>query len=235
MMPAVTTATRPPTTEPPRDPSADTLPADPFAPLAELLRPLAERGVVRDFRKGERVIEEGQRGDELYIILTGRLRSCARNAKGREITYGIYGPGEYLGEMSLDGGPRSASVVALEACRCVMVTRQTLLGHIRERPEFALEFIANVIKRARAATESARELALSDAYGRLRILLETLAVDAADGQRELREPLTHRDIASRVGCSREMVTRLMKDLESGGYLEVSARSVRLARPLPARW
>ncbi len=203
--------------------------------LPELLRPLAERGVVREFAKDERVIQEGERGDELYIILAGRLRSCARNDKGREITYGIYGPGAYLGEMSLDGGPRSASVVAVEATRCVMVTRQTLLAHIREQPEFALEFIGNVIKRARAATQSARGMALSDAYGRLKVLLESLAGASVPPPQTLDEPLTHRDIASRIGCSREMVTRLIKDLEDGEYLAVSGHQVRILRRLPASW
>jgi CRP/FNR family cyclic AMP-dependent transcriptional regulator len=227
-------ATRTPA-DPARIAPAGAGPADPFAPLPELLRPLAERGVVRDFRKDERVIEEGQRGDELYIILAGRLRSCARNDRGREITYGIYGPGEYLGEMSLDGGPRSASVVAMEKSRCVMVTRQSLLAQIRERPEFALELIAKVIGRARAATESARGMALSDAYGRLKQLLESLVHAGPRLPQAIEEPLTHRDIASRVGCSREMVTRLMKDLEEGGYLAVVDQRMHIVRALPARW
>lgn len=136
--------------------------------------------------------------------------------------------------MSLDGGPRSASVVALDDCRCVMVTRQTLLAHICERPEFALDFIENVIRRARAATESAKQLALSDAYARLKGFLESVTERHESGLGSF-ELLTHRDIASHVGCSREMVTRLMGDLEDGGYLAVVGQQVRVLRRLPPKW
>jgi CRP/FNR family cyclic AMP-dependent transcriptional regulator len=208
---------------------------DPFASLPSNLKPLAARGVIKAVRKGERVIVEGRMGDELYIILAGRLRAYSRNDKGREITYGIYGPGEYLGEMSLDGGPRSASVVAVEASRCAMVTRQTLLQYIGEHPDFALELIGKLIRRARAATLSARQLALNDAYGRLKLLLESLALPQTDGTSIVAEALSHRDIAHRVGCSREMVTRLMKDLRDGAYISESARGLALRKLLPGRW
>lgn len=204
-----------------------------LAVLPDTLRPLAARGELKAVRKHQRLIEEGRYGDELYIILSGRLRAFSRNDNGREITYGVYGPGEYLGEMSLDGGPRSATVVALEASRCVMVARQTLLSHIAEEPEFAMELVAKLIRRARAATFSAKQLALNDAFGRLKLLLEELAVEQADGTRVIAERLTHREIANRLGCSREMVTRLLKDLERGGYID--SQAVRLLRPLPSRW
>ena len=83
--------------------------------LPEPLRQLAQRGEVKRFRKQQRLIEEGTHGDTLFVILSGRLRAFSADERGREIVYGIHGPGEYLGEMSLDGGPRSASVVAEEA------------------------------------------------------------------------------------------------------------------------
>lgn len=206
-----------------------------LAVLPETLRPLAARGELKTVRKHQRLIEEGRYGDELYIILSGRLRAFSRNDAGREITYGIYGPGEYLGEMSLDGGPRSASVVAVEASRCAMVTRQTLLGYIREEPEFALALIAKLIRRTRAATLSARQLALNDVYGRLKMLLESMAVAQADGSRLIAERLTHRDIANRLGCSRGMVTRLMGDLDAGGWVHGAGERLVLSASLPARW
>lgn len=208
-----------------------------LALLPESLRPLAARGELKTVRKHQRLIEEGRHGDELYIILAGRLRAFSRNDNGREITYGIYGPGEYLGEMSLDGGPRSATVVAVEASRCAMVTRQTLLSHIADEPQFALELVAKLIRRARAATLSARQLALNDVYGRLKMLLESLAVERPDGSRHIDERLTHREISNRLGCSREMVTRLMRDLESGGFVveDPATRAITLPRPLPLRW
>jgi CRP/FNR family transcriptional regulator, cyclic AMP receptor protein len=203
--------------------------------FSDSLRALARRGEVRRYRKGTVLIEEGDRGDTIYIVLSGRLRAYASGDRGREITYGVYGPGEYLGEMSLDGGPRSASVETLEPSQCSVVTRQTLREHIAEQPEFAFELLSKVIRRARSATHGAKQLALNDVYGRLAALLNEQAVARPDGGREIAERLTHRDIANRLGCSREMVSRLLKDLEVGGYIEPSGASLRIAKALPARW
>jgi CRP/FNR family cyclic AMP-dependent transcriptional regulator len=203
--------------------------------LSEPLRALARRGEIRHYRKNTLLIEEGDHGDTLYLILAGRLRSYASGDKGREITYGVYGPGEYLGEMSLDGGPRSANVITLEASSCAVITRTTLQQHIAEHPEFAFHLIAKVIRRARAATLSAKQLALNDVYGRLVLLLDGLAVAQSDGTRRIEERLTHQELANRLGCSREMVSRLMKDLELGGYLQPQPGQWRLPRALPARW
>ena len=213
-------------------------PVDPLAVLPDPLRRLALRGELKRYRKGHRLIEEGEHGDTIFIILAGRVRvfgsGRSDSNRTREITYGSYGVGEYLGEISLDGGPRSASVEALEACECVVVTRQTLLQHIAEHPEFAFDLLAKVIRRARAATLSAKQLALNDVYGRLALLLNELATPQPDGTRLIAERLTHQEMANRLGCSREMVSRLVKDLE-GGYLSVDAGRYRLLRPLPSRW
>ena len=89
-----------------------------FAALSDTVRALAERGIVRSYRKGTVLIEEGDRGDTLYVLLSGRVRVYSSNEAGREVSYGVYGAGEYLGEMSLDGGPRSASVITLEPTAC---------------------------------------------------------------------------------------------------------------------
>ncbi len=194
--------------------------------LPPALALLAERGVLRSYRKGTLLIEEGSQGDSLYLVVSGRLRVFGCDSRGREVTYGSYGAGEYVGEMSLDGGPRAASVITEEASRCVLLTRQSLLAHIAAHPEFALELLTKVIRRARAATLSTKQLALNDVYGRLKALLES----PPDGR------LTHQSMARQLGCSREMVSKLMKDLELGGYLEREAggRFV-LLKALPARW
>jgi CRP/FNR family cyclic AMP-dependent transcriptional regulator len=126
-------------------------------------------------------------------------------------------------------------VITLEATECAVVTRRTLREHIAANPEFAFELLGRVIHRARRATQSARSMALLDVYGRVVQLLESMAVPQEDGSRVILQRLTHRDIANRVGCSREMVSRLMKDLQDGRYLEVAGEGVRLLRRLPARW
>lgn len=214
-------------------------PLDPLAVLTDSLRELARRGELKRYRKGHRLIEEGEQGDTIFIILSGKVRvfgtGTSDKTRDREITYGTYGVGEYIGEISLDGGPRSASVEVIEACECAVVTKQTLLRHIAEHPEFALDLLAKVIRRARAATLNAKQLALSDVYGRLVLLLNELAVPQPDGTRLVAERPTHQEMANRLGCSREMVSRLMKDLEGGGYVRALDTGLALAKPLPSRW
>jgi CRP/FNR family cyclic AMP-dependent transcriptional regulator len=203
---------------------------------SEALRALAARGTPRTYGKARLLIEEGELGDTLFIILAGRLRAFAGADNGREITYGSYGPGEFVGEMSLDGGPRAASVEAVERSVCAVVTRRTLEAFITERPDFAFELIAKLIRRARAATLSARQMALNDVYGRLRICLESQAAEPdAAGVRAIRPRPTHLGIARQIGCSREMVSRLMKDLERGAHVAVASDTLHLLRSLPARW
>jgi CRP/FNR family cyclic AMP-dependent transcriptional regulator len=200
------------------------------------LQALAARGMQRSYRKGTLLIEEGTHGDTLYVLLDGRVRAFSSDARGREVVYGVYGPGDYFGEMSLDGGPRSASVIADTACTCAVLTRQTLREYIRADPEFAFELIARVIRRARLATQSAKSMALLDVYGRLVQLLESLAVGRDDGLRVIEERLTHAEIAARVGCSREMVSRLMKDLVAGCYLRRGpASGWTVLRSFPQAW
>jgi CRP/FNR family cyclic AMP-dependent transcriptional regulator len=209
--------------------------ADLLADLPPPLQKLAALGVQRRYRTPAMLIEEGDQGGSVYLVLSGRLRAFVSDARGREVTLGLHGPGEYVGEMSLDGGPRSASVQAVEPTVCVVVTRETLLRHIADDPEFALGLIVRLIRRARLATESARSMALLDVYSRLRRLLEERAEAQADGTRVVAERLTHQAIASEIGCSREMVSRLMKDLENGQYVAVRQRRLFLLRSLPPRW
>ncbi len=216
-------------------PASIAVATDPLAVLPEPLRLLARRGELKRYRKGHLLIEEGESGDTLFIILAGRVRVFGTGERDREITYGTYGAGEYHGEISLDGGPRSASVVTLEACECVLVTRLSLLQHIAEHPEFAFDLLAKISRRARAATLNAKQLALNDVYGRLVLLLNDLAVAQPDGTRCVTERLTHREMANRLGCSREMVSRLLKDLEAGGFVRSETGLLKLLRVLPARW
>jgi len=209
--------------------------ADLLAALPAPLRELAAQGAVRRYRANTTLIEEGDRGDTLFVVLRGSLRIFSADPDGREITLAIYGPGEYVGEMSLDGGVRSASVSTEEASVCAVVTGVSLRQHLSANPEFTLELIQRLVRRTRLATENARSLALLDAYGRLVRLLDGLAVARADGTRLVEQRLTHRDIAQRIGCSRELVSRLLKDLQQGGYVAREAQRYTLLRKLPAKW
>jgi CRP/FNR family cyclic AMP-dependent transcriptional regulator len=196
---------------------------------------LARRGELKRLRRGVQIITEGDRGDTLYIVLSGRLRAYSVGEDDREITYATYGAGDYIGEMGLDGGLRSAHVETLEATLCAVVTRPTLERHIQEDPRFAFELLAKVIRLARVATLSLRQIALNDVYGRLKALLESVAVARPDGTRVADPAPSHLEMSRSLGCSRPMISRVMKDLERGGYIEIGRRHVVLRRPLPAKW
>jgi CRP/FNR family transcriptional regulator, cyclic AMP receptor protein len=204
--------------------------------LPPVPRALAREGQVRRYRKNVLLISEGDQSDVMFVLLRGRVRAFSMGASDREITFATDGPGGYFGEMSLDGGPRSASVVTLEPCVCSVVQRATALRLVAENPEVALHLLRSVIGRARFATDSARNLALHDVYGRLIRVLDDMAQSSVrDGTRLLFERLTHLELARRIGASREMVSRVMKDLQRGGYIEVRAGGIVLLKPLPERW
>jgi CRP/FNR family cyclic AMP-dependent transcriptional regulator len=208
---------------------------DLFAPLQqETLRTIATSGVVRAFPKQTVLIHEGDVGDALYIILSGRVKVYASNEAGREVVINFHGPGEYVGEMSLDGSPRSASVITVEPTTCAIVNRAQFRDFLAANPDFAQHLIRTLIHRARSATENVKSLALSDVYGRLVRLLNALAVEV-DGKRLVQERLTQQDIADRVGASRDMIGKLLKDLVAGGYLLVEDRQITILRRLPPGW
>jgi CRP/FNR family cyclic AMP-dependent transcriptional regulator len=214
-----------------RDAASDDL----FAPLApETLRAIAASGVVRQFPKNAVLINEGEHGDSLFIVLSGKVKVYASNEAGKEIIIDFHGPGEYVGEMSLDGSPRSASVMTVEPTTCAVVGRAHFRDFILDHPDFALHLIEMLIRRVRHTTESVKSLALSDVYGRLVRLLLSLAVER-DGRLVVPEKLTQQDIAERVGASRDMISRLMKDLVGGGYLAIEDRTITILRKPPPGW
>jgi CRP/FNR family cyclic AMP-dependent transcriptional regulator len=211
------------------------VPEDPYAPLApDTVRAIAASGVVRQFPKNAIIINEGEHGDSLFIVLSGKVKVYASNEAGKEVVIDFHGPGEYVGEMSLDGSPRSASVMTVEPTTCAVVSRAHLREFVLAHPEFALHLIEVLIRRVRAATENVKSLALTDVYGRLVRLLLSLAVDR-DGQLVVPERLTQQDIAERVGASRDMISRLMKDLVGGGYLRIEERVITILRKPPSGW
>jgi CRP/FNR family cyclic AMP-dependent transcriptional regulator len=212
-----------------------TPPAQSSPPLANAtLQEIAAGGVTRAFPKSTVLIHEGDVGDSLYIILSGRVKVYASNEEGKEVVIDFHGPGEYVGEMSLDGAPRSASVMTVEPTTCAIVNRAQFREFLLAHPDFAWHLIEKLIHRVRVATENVKSLALSDVYGRLVRLLNTLA-QPADGAWVVPEKLTQQEIAARVGASRDMIGKLMKDLVAGGYLSVEDRTITIHRKLPLGW
>ena len=206
----------------------------PYKLGSSVLAELSHRGVARIFRERTVLVTEGEKTDALYIILEGRVRAYVSDSSGREAVLSIMGPGEYFGEVAFDEGPRSASVITLEPCKLLVIPRHEFAQFLETHPAFAHHFINKLIGRIRVLTENVRSLALMDAYGRVaRLLLESSITK--DGQQYIPEKLTQAEIASRVGCSREMVSRIFKDLVTGGYIAVEPDRIVINRKPPAHW
>jgi CRP/FNR family transcriptional regulator, cyclic AMP receptor protein len=202
--------------------------ADPF------VRELASLGRLRSYPKNTVFITEGDSSDSVFVILSGRVKIFLSDTEGHEMILDTQGPGEYVGEMALDGNPRSASVMTTETTTFAVVSRDPIKEAIRRNPDFALDMISKIIDRARLATNSVKDLALLDVYGRVARLLLNMAVER-NGKLEIPEKLTQQEIAERVGASRDMVSRIFRDLTAGGYITVESRHITINKKPPARW
>ena len=198
------------------------------------VRELATLGRVRSYPKNTVIITEGDSSDSLFVVLSGKVKAFVSDSEGHELILDTQGPGDYVGEMALDGKPRSASVVTLEPTTFSVVQREPLRDAIRRNPDFALEMLSKVIERARDATDNVKNLALLDVYGRVARLLLNMAVET-DGKLRIPEKITQQEIAERVGASRVMVSRIFRDLTVGGYISVENRIITINKKPPARW
>jgi CRP/FNR family transcriptional regulator, cyclic AMP receptor protein len=209
-------------------------PAQLAAITDSFVRELATLGRVRSYPKNTVIITEGDSSDSLFVVLSGRVKAFVSDSEGHELILDTQGPGDYVGEMALDGKPRSASVVTLEPTTFSVVQREPLRDAIRRNPDFALEMLSKVIERARDATDNVKNLALLDVYGRVARLLLNMAVEV-DGKLRIPDKITQQEIAERVGASRDMVSRIFRDLTVGGYISVENRIITINKKPPARW
>jgi CRP/FNR family cyclic AMP-dependent transcriptional regulator len=207
----------------------------PFAGLQEsLLQQLAGRGINRAFPANTVILSEGDGTDALYVILSGKVKVFLANENGKEVLLDVEGPGDYFGEMTLDGGPRSASVLTLEPSRFLVIPRSEVETFLASHPRFAMGLVLKLIKRVRVLTDSVKSLALQDVYGRVTRMLHELAVEQ-DGRPVIGQKPTQHEMASRVGASREMVSRILKDLAQGGYIEIAGKRIVIRKKLPLEW
>jgi len=195
---------------------------------------LAEAAIVRTFAKNTIVVTEGERSDSLYVILSGRVKVFVSDEDGRDLVLNTMGAGEYFGELALDEGPRSASVATLEQSRMAVIANDVLKAFLANHPDAALHLIRVLIGRTRRSTESLKNLAMLDVYGRVAKLLLELAKEV-DGKMVVEERLTQQDIGERVGASREMVSRILKDLTAGGYVGTEGGKLVIHRRPPRGW
>jgi CRP/FNR family transcriptional regulator, cyclic AMP receptor protein len=201
----------------------------------EDIRAISSCAVIRTFQKGAILISEGDRTDSLYVILSGRVKVYVGDDKGREVILNMLEPGDYFGELALlDDAPRSASVITLEPCRMSIISKPDFERCLWDNPAIALNLLRALAQRIRALTENVRNLALLDVYGRVARTLLDLAQER-EGALVIDQKLTQQDLADMVGASREMVSRILKDLTTGGYITVKDKKITINEKLPSRW
>jgi CRP/FNR family transcriptional regulator, cyclic AMP receptor protein len=200
----------------------------------EEIATLAAAAIVRTYPKNAMVVTEGDRSDSLYVILSGRVKVFVSDEDGKDLVLNFEGPGEYFGELALDEGPRTASVATLERCKMAVIPNEVLKTFLASHPDAALHLIRLLIGRARHMTNSLKSLAMLDVYGRVAKLLLDLAREV-DGKLVVEERLTQQNIADRVSASREMISRVLKDLTAGGYIATEGGKILIQRRLPRAW
>lgn len=190
------------------------------------MRMLASLGWLHRMAPHTVFIHEGDAADSAFVLLSGRVKVFASDPEGAEIVLNICGPGECIGDMALDGGPRSASVITLDRVTCAVVTRDALRKAIASDPDFAMRLILTLIRRNRMATSKIKGLALQGVRERVQALFEQLAVER-DGVRIVGEKLSQIEIASRVGASRDMISRVFKELQAEGSIRVERKQITI--------
>jgi len=187
---------------------------------ADQAQSVASSVVKRRFKRGECIVEQGKKSNALSIILTGRARVVTADDRGREVILATMHPGDYVGEMSLiDDAPHSATVSAEVQTDVLTLGRLEFARCLPEHGSMAYAVMRGLVQRLRHADRKIESLALMDVYGRVaRALLESATEDGS-GNAVIRDKVSRQDLAKMVGASREMVSRVMKDLEDRGFIE----------------
>ena len=179
---------------------------------------IARMAGVRKVPRNTTLVRVGDKTDALYVLVSGSAKVLYRDVEGREVILTLLGAGECFGEMSLiDGSPRSADVVSCEPCELLVIAKSDFAHALSENVDLCLNIMKSLADRLREANRKIESLALLDVYGRVAKLLLDFS-ELEDGRRVIRRKVSKQDMAKMVGASREMVSRVMKDLESRGYV-----------------
>lgn len=202
----------------------------------EELDVLASSGVSRSFPKNTVIINENDHANSLYIIESGRVKVYCSDKNGKEFIMNTLGASDYFGELALlDDERRSASVRTMEKATFFIIYKEDFNKVLLQQANIAAILIRNLTRRVRQLTQDVKALALQDVYGRVTTVLTSLAEAQDDGTAIIPGKLTQQDIADRVGASREMVARILKDLTIGEYISFEGRSIVLNGKLPENY
>ncbi len=195
---------------------------------------VASQTVIRQFPKNTVIVSQGDETDSFYVILQGKVDVFLHNDKGKEIIINTLGVGESFGELAPLGGiPRQASIITTEDSTFGVISRQVFIDTLLTKPTVSMRIIDLLIQRIQDLTEEVSSLALEDVYNRVVRVLYKHADEV--GEKLVTEKLTQQDIASRVGATREMVHRILKELKTGGYISIEGKHITIEKKLPPGW
>jgi len=199
----------------------------------ESLKYLERVAAKKSFPKNTILFTKGDETDSLYIIQSGKVKTIIIDEEGKEMILSTLGAGEYFGEMSLiDKKPRSATVMTKTPTQMLIIHRDDFLKVFKSNPDMVYDLFKVLLKRLRKATDKVESLAFKDVYGRIAGLLNHLA-KPEDDKWVVEDKLTHREIAYMVGCSREMVSKILKELTTGGYISTVKKQITIHKKLPS--
>lgn len=191
----------------------------------EQLRVLSPFVQMRSYPRSTFILRAGEETDALYVILSGRVKVLIPDEEGHEVILTVMGPHEFFGEMGLlDDQPRSASVETLEQCDMLRFSKTGFMNCLKDNFELAMLVIRNLVRRLRDADRKIESLALIDVYGRVARLIIDMA-EEIDGQWIVQRAPPKQEIAHMIGASREMVSRVVKDLQQKGLIRAEKRKI----------
>lgn len=195
---------------------------------------IEEHATIRRYRKNTVIIERDDDANSLYILLQGQAKIYVADDSGREVVLRQQGPGSVIGELALLAEiSRTASVMTLEDCEFLVLAKHSFAQCLKLYPDIAFNLVRALARQVQVLTESVTDFALLDVYGRI---VKVLSESAAEEEgRTITPRFTQQQIADRVGASREMVSKILKDLKLGGYLSVEGKRYVLHRRLPIKW
>lgn len=207
-----------------------------FSGLSEQeLEQISQHTITRTYPKNTVIINEGDPAESLYIIIKGKVKIFLNDEAGKEVIVNCQGAGEYFGELALiDESQRSASVMTMEISTFSVISKHSFHDLLAAHPNIALSLIRDLTQRVRILTDNVKSLALLDVYGRVAKTLLGMATEH-DGKLLIEDKLTQQDLANRIGASREMVSRILKDLAAGGYISMERKHIVINERLPKHY
>ena len=187
-----------------------------------------------EFPRGTVIFNEGEPGDRLYIVSTGKVKIGRRSPDGRENLLSIFGPSDMFGELSIfDPGPRTSTATTVTDVRAYTMDRVALRDWIGKRPEIAEQLLRVVARRLRRTNNLLADLIFTDVPGRVAKALLQLAQRFGSqeaGLLRVTHDLTQEEIAQLVGASRETVNKALADFAHRGWLRLEGKSVLILEP-----